>query len=135
MHRGSCLCGGVRYEVDADLKEIVMCHCGMCRKASGTAFATNAPVPEDKFRITAGAELLKGYPSSPGRMRFFCGRCGSPIYSKGIKVPNVVRLRIGALDTPVGRRPDLHYMVEFKADWDEITDTLPRFTASGPVRK
>jgi hypothetical protein len=134
-HRGSCLCGSVRYEVDAPLTQIVMCHCGMCRKATGTAFATNAPVPKEKFRVVAGAELLKEFESSPGKHRVFCGRCGSPIVSKGGKTPDIVRVRIGTLDTPVGRRPDFHFMAEFKADWDEINDGLPRYPGFEPGRR
>ena len=134
MHQGSCLCGGVRYELDAPLSEIGMCHCSLCRKASGTAYATNAPVPEARFRLLAGESLLKSYESSPGKQRVFCAHCGSPVYSKSDKQPGVLRLRIGALDTPVGRRPDYHFMTASKADWVEICDDLPRYEGPAPAR-
>ncbi|HVT36896.1 MAG TPA: GFA family protein [Nevskiaceae bacterium] len=133
MHKGSCLCGGVRFQIDAPLNEIGMCHCAMCRKASGTAFATNAPVPEDKLRIS-GAELLSSYESSPGKQRVFCSRCGSPIYSRSAKRPGVVRIRVGTLDTPVGRVPDYHFWVQDKADWYEIRDGLPQHRGVVPNR-
>ena len=135
IHRGSCLCGGVRYEVSVPLSEVVMCHCGMCRKASGTAFATNAPIPEVAFRLTGGSEHLRGYESSPGKVRAFCSRCGSPIYSKSRKQPGVIRLRVGLLDTPVGRKPDFHFMTEFKADWFDVTDGLPQHAGYAPARR
>jgi hypothetical protein len=127
MHKGSCLCGGVAYELDAALSEIGMCHCGMCRKASGTAFGTNAPVPAEKFRITRGSELLSSYESSPGKQRVFCRVCGSPVFSKSAKKPGVVRIRLGLLDTKVHRRPDYHFFVDDKADWHEIADELPQY--------
>lgn len=41
---GSCLCGEIRYVTDGDIVGINYCHCVQCRKASGTAFATNAVV-------------------------------------------------------------------------------------------
>lgn len=135
MHRGSCLCGGVRYELDAALSEIGMCHCAMCRKASGTAFAANAPVPEEKFRLLSGAGLLQEYQSSPGKLRVFCARCGSPVYGKSANKPGVLRLRLGSLDTAAGRRPDFHFMTQFKADWHEIGDDLPQHTGFEPGRK
>lgn len=127
MHKGSCLCGGIAYELDAPLTQIGMCHCAMCRKSSGTAFATNAPVPADKFHITRGAELLSRYESSPGKQRVFCRVCASPIYSESGNKPGVVRIRIGLLDTAVGRRPDYHFFVDAKADWYEVADDLPQY--------
>jgi hypothetical protein len=66
MLKGSCLCGGIRYEIDADLGPVTNCHCSQCRKAAGAAFASNASVPAMSFRFVAGAELLKEWESSPG---------------------------------------------------------------------
>jgi hypothetical protein len=64
MLKGSCLCGGIRYEIDADLGPVTNCHCSQCRKAAGAAFASNASVPAMSFRFVAGAELLKEWESS-----------------------------------------------------------------------
>lgn len=131
--RGSCLCGGVRYVVDAALTQIGLCHCQQCRKANGSAFAANAPVPEQAFRLTSGEELLRGYESSPGKQRVFCGRCGSPIYSKNLGKPGVLRLRIGLLDSPAGRSPDFHFMTAHAAEWHRISDALPQYPEYPPA--
>jgi hypothetical protein len=128
--RGSCLCGGVRYALTAPLTEIGLCHCQQCRKANGSAFAANAPVPETAFQLQVGAELLKAYESSPGKQRVFCGHCGSPIYSRNAKKPGVLRLRIGLLDTPAGHTPDFHFMTAYRADWYAIRDKLPQYPES-----
>jgi hypothetical protein len=135
MHRGSCLCGGVRYEFDAPLAEISLCHCSQCRKSNGSAFAANAPIPESAFRLLQGGELLKEYESSPGKRRVFCGRCGSPVYSKHEKKPGAIRIRLGSLDTPAGRKPDYHFFVESKADWYDICDDLPQHRGFEPGRQ
>jgi hypothetical protein len=134
MHEGSCLCGGIRFTLDAELGTILMCHCAQCRKASGTAFAANTPVAEERFTLRAGAELIREYESSPGKVRAFCARCGSPIYSKTVKLPGVLRLRLGSFDTPLGREPDCHIFAASKADWYEIRDALPQFAESPPRR-
>lgn len=131
---GSCLCGGVRYTVTAPLTQIGLCHCQQCRKANGSAFAANAPVPEDAFSLLAGVELLQSYQSSPGKQRVFCRRCGSPIYSKNAAKPGVLRLRIGLLDTPAGRTPDFHFMTAHKAEWHRIGDALPQHPEYPPGR-
>lgn len=132
---GGCLCGAVRYELRGPLGPIVMCHCGQCRKAQGGAFAVNAPVAREDFRLLAGEAELKGYESSPGKWRSFCGRCGSPIHSRRDDRPEVLRLRLGSLDgTPPGR-PAAHIHVASKAGWWRIDDALPRHAAQEPQRR
>ncbi len=79
MFKGSCLCGAVEYEFDAMPEYAGHCHCSMCRKAHGAAFGSYAIVPKDRFRFTSGAENLAVYESSPGIVRTFCRRCGSPL--------------------------------------------------------
>jgi hypothetical protein len=126
MYTGSCLCGGIRFEVDAELGPIDICHCRQCRKAQGTAFATNAPVAAAALRIVSGSDLLKAYESSPGKHRHFCSRCGSPIYSRRDTKPDVVRIRVGVINEPLNVRPHAHYYTAWKCNWWDITDDLPR---------
>ena len=122
---GHCLCGGVRFEVDGELGPIVYCHCEMCRRATGTAFATSASV-RGAFRLVAGAELVSEYQSSEGSYRAFCSRCGSPVYNR-VEGSPTRRVRLGTLDADPGGRAVAHVWVGSKAPWFEITDTLPRF--------
>ena len=69
MLHGSCLCGGVRYEISGELGPSLHCHCGQCRKASGASFATNASVSSESFRFLSGESLLTRFESSPGQFR------------------------------------------------------------------
>ena len=71
---GSCLCGAVRYRYGGALGPIAMCHCRACRKAQGTAFATNSPIDADAFRLTAGSASLREFASSPGKRRAWRAR-------------------------------------------------------------
>jgi hypothetical protein len=126
MYSGGCLCGGVRYEYSGEFSLVVYCHCSQCRKAQGTAFGTNAPIESDKFRLLSGAELLKGYESTPGKRRVFCSNCGSPLYSQVLARPELMRLRLGTLDTPLPVRPQAHIYTASKAEWYDILDGLPQ---------
>jgi hypothetical protein len=56
MITGKCLCGKVRYEINGRLGPVVYCHCSMCRRATGSAFVTNASVRANEFRVVAGSE-------------------------------------------------------------------------------
>jgi hypothetical protein len=132
MVRGSCLCGGIAWEVDGPLELMGHCHCSMCRKAHGAAFETGASTTADKFRWVRGEELIRLYESHPGSHRAFCSRCGSVI--PGVSVANEGRVFIsaGCLDDDPGTRPIAHIFVASKAPWQEITDELPCFDAYPP---
>ncbi|WP_437670357.1 GFA family protein [Sorangium sp. So ce131] len=133
MISGRCLCSGVRFEITGEIGTVVQCHCSMCRRANGTAFATNAPVHADVFRIVQGQELITEYESSPGRLRAFCSRCGSPVYSRMPDRPEIRRVRLGTLDEDPGARPVAHIWISAKAPWDTLPeDGLERFDEAPP---
>lgn len=127
MLRGSCLCGTVKYEIDAEPLVMYHCHCGDCRRASGAGFATNIAVPVESLRIVAGRDALGAFESSPNKRRYFCAACGSPIYSHGEKTKQVVSVRCGTLLDDPGTRPAFHAFVASKAPWMAICDDVPQF--------
>ena len=126
MLKGSCLCGAVTYELRSELGPIVMCHCRKCRKASGTAYATNSPVQVKDFSLLSGQDALAEFESTPGVFRVFCKHCASPLYSRRPSEPERIRLRIGTLDTPIKSKPSAHIFVGSKAEWVQICDDLPQ---------
>jgi len=126
MITGRCLCEGVRFEISGEIGSPSLCHCSLCRHASGSAFAVNAGVASAAFRVTAGPDLIREYESSPGHFRAFCSRCGSPLYSRMHAHPDFRRIRLGSLDQDPGVRPLLHVWVGSKAPWFTITDALPQ---------
>ena len=125
--QGSCLCGGVRYEVDeGGFGRVVNCHCSMCRKATGAAFRTRASVKPAAFRWLAGEALVSRYQSSPGETRTFCRVCGATLAT--FLADKEIGLPLGTLDDDPLVRPSAHVFVDSKAAWFEITDGLPRFS-------
>jgi hypothetical protein len=127
MLSGSCLCGGIKYEINGALFDALNCHCSMCRKAQGAAFRSRARVRAADFRMTAGENLLMFYESSPGNHRGFCRICGSPILTKFDSDQSVLSLPLGLLDNDPGIRPQRHVYVASKAPWFTISDDLPQF--------
>jgi hypothetical protein len=117
----------VRFRITGKLGPAGYCHCKMCQRASGSAFAANAPVRTRYFEIGSGAELVSEYESSPGKFRAFCRRCGSPLYSRRDAEPEIRRIRLGTLDGDPGRRPLAHFWVSARAPWHAIEDALPQY--------
>jgi len=132
MHRGSCLCGDVEYEVDGELGDFGYCHCTSCQKASGSAHAANCPVSHGDFRLVSGWHVLREFESSPGKFRVFCSRCGSPIYAYLASNAEVIRIRLGSLDTPFEKQPRAHTFVSERAPWAPIGDDAPQFPTWAP---
>lgn len=127
MLRGSCLCGNVSYQINGSPEVMYYCHCGMCRKATGSSFATNMLVYEADFVVTSGQAFIKAFQSSAGEQRHFCSECGSPIYSKVHERPDRISVRCGTLDNDPIVRPTEHIFTGSKAPWLEIYDGLPQF--------
>jgi len=134
MYSGSCLCGAVRIEIEGGITDIIHCHCSLCRKNSGTAFATNGFIQAKGFRIVSGAELIGFFEFKPGSKRHFCRICASPIFSSNDSDPSRLRLRLGILDSDISERPISHNFITSKANWEELDANLPRYEAFEPTR-
>lgn len=132
MATGGCLCGGVRYETSAAIEEIDHCHCTMCRRFHGAAFATNGRLSADALKITAGQEQLRVYRSSKPVERSFCGTCGASLFYRNAYVPEAIFVAIASLDEDPGLRATMHLFTGSKAPWFEITDDLPQHEAFPP---
>ena len=81
---GSCQCGAITFEGDADPEKVWLCHCTDCQAGTGSAFRVNIPVPGDRFRLLSGEPKIfikTTAESGTPRAQAFCPTCGSPIYS------------------------------------------------------
>lgn len=134
MYLGKCLCGAVAISVNGKISDIIHCHCSLCRKNSGTAYATNGFVNVDDFSIEQGQQALTAFSFKPGRTRFFCQHCGSPVYSQNDQDKTRLRIRLGIFDSEITERPISHNFVESKANWDDLDASLPRYEAFEPSR-
>ena len=137
--RGSCLCGGVRFEVDKVVGPFEICHCNRCRKVSGSMGMPAVGVLAKDYRMTAGKELVKSFSApilyeAPAYQTMFCSNCGSPV---PVPEPEGESLEIpaGLLDSDPRIRPDKHIFVEFIPPWDRIADDLPQYTIGDLVRE
>lgn len=127
MYHGSCLCGKIKFTLSDKISDIVYCHCSQCRKAQGSAFATNANVKEKSFNFVSGEENLSAYNYSAEQTKYFCKTCGSPIMSTNTANPNTVRIRLGTIESDIAERPEAHIFISSKANWENISDNLPQY--------
>lgn len=134
MYLGKCLCGAVNIQVTGKISDVIHCHCSLCRKSTGSAYATNGFVNVTDFEITQGKQLLTCFAFKPGRYRHFCAACGSPVYSSNGEDPTRYRVRLGIFDSDLQERPGSHNFVTSKANWDDLDANLPRYETFEPGR-
>ena len=124
---GGCLCGGVRFRVDAPLVVATYCHCTRCQRRTGTAASAQARIQPGSLTVTRGEELIRTYAPPDGFPKLFCGTCGSALWSRSPDDPDIISVRLGAFDGDPGIRPSLRQFCAYAAAWEDIPDDgLPR---------
>jgi len=126
---GSCLCGSVQYEVLGEGVTFYHCHCGRCRKASGTGHASNIRVsPDTAIRWTHGEELLKQFkvPDAERYFTCFCSNCGSPM-PRVVPQLGAVVIPAGSLDTQPQIQPTARIFWDSATEWSCSGDDLARY--------
>jgi hypothetical protein len=130
---GSCLCGAVRYESDADAMVAGHCHCIDCRKSGGTGHCSHLGLPEAGFNVTGELRFFDA-PADSGNIvsRGFCPTCGSPIYSTNSAMKGALFVRASSLDDPELFNPQVIVFTKRAPSWDTIPGSLPSFEGMPP---
>ena len=124
MHRGSCLCGAVSFEVAGELPGPDACHCRLCRKSSGHYFAST-DVKRAALTVRGG-DNVSWYQSSEKVRRGFCATCGASLFWDPPVDRDWIGVAMGAFDTPTDTRLRIHIFVAEKGDYYDIADGLPQ---------
>jgi hypothetical protein len=119
--RGSCLCGGVVFDVALPLRPVIACHCTQCRKTSGHFWAASS-VPMAQFALVV-QDGLRWFQSSPQARRGFCGTCGASLFWQP-KGGDSISFAAGALDGPTGLSIASHWHLEDAGDYYDVPDGL-----------
>ncbi len=126
--KGSCLCGAVSYETQAEPAIVGHCHCIDCQKSSGTGHCTHVGLPEASLKVTG---VIKFYdrPADSGNIigRGFCPECGSAIFSRNSRMDGMAFLRASSLDDPNSITPQMIVYASRAPKWDTMDPSLPSF--------
>jgi ADP-ribosyl-[dinitrogen reductase] hydrolase len=136
MPKGSCLCGGVAFEIEGELTPIQLCHARRCQKFTGSAFAPELAARRDDLRWTRGEELITSYEAPllrepPPLRRAFCRVCGSPLPAAP-EGKDFVVLLAGILDDDPGTKPFRHIFLDHRPAWDDEPGEMQRFRERPP---
>ena len=126
-HFGSCLCGQVRFEITGDFERFFLCHCGRCRKGTGSAHAANLFSSAARIDWLSGeSKIKKFHVSSTRHERSFCSDCGAALPSLQMNGTLLV-VPAGSLDGPLTIKPDAHIFVASGANWDRRLEDVRKY--------
>jgi hypothetical protein len=128
---GGCNCGAVRFEVSEPFVGSTYCHCTRCQRRTGAGASANGRAAPGSFRIVQGEDRVRAWKPETGAAKYFCGECGSALFSATTDDPPAIGVRLGAIDGDPGIRPSLRQFVAYAAIWEDIPDDgLPRYPES-----
>jgi hypothetical protein len=120
--KGKCLCGRVSWKAKGMPNAVHHCHCSMCRRWTGSAFATLVWFKRDA--VTWPTMMPKVFRSSPIALRSHCDNCGTPIYL-AYDARDDIALAAGSAEHPEQLTPTHHYGIESRLPWADLTSNMP----------
>lgn len=134
-HSGGCLCGAIRYTVSAPLTSVIACHCTHCRKISGAGSSHNVAIPTSALAITQGEPRVYADTADSGNRlnRFFCANCGSSLFSRREKTPEMTVLKAGTLDDASSLKLAMNIWTDSALPWMHIDPAITKHTRNRPV--
>jgi hypothetical protein len=123
---GGCLCGGVRYRIDGDCRDIICCHCENCRRTHGHVAAYTA-LDQSALTLVSAHTLQWFHDASPDTYRGFCNRCGASLFWDARDGGKRISVAAGSLDDSGSLQTIGHVFVAEAGSYYEISDGLPRY--------
>lgn len=127
--KGGCLCGEIRYSINADIVDAGYCHCTICQRASGAPFLVWLTIPYSGFQITQGQ--VKYFSSSEKAHRGLCSNCGTQLTFCLKQQVKTIDVTLCSLDKAEWVKPEYHIWYKSKVAWFEINDDLPKYMDAG----
>jgi hypothetical protein len=127
---GGCLCGAVRFQLTSEPSGAGWCHCRNCQLNSGSPAMAFASIAFADLVIDGDGSTLAFHASSNETQRWFCSKCGTPLWVQESLAPKTRDFSLATLDHPDAVSPEFHIYWQSRIIWDRQDDGLPRFPRS-----
>jgi hypothetical protein len=133
MRTGQCLCGAIRFTVDAEPITVRTCWCRLCQYLGAGSATVNVCFPTDSVHITGETSDYVSTADSGNKMhRSFCPTCGTPLFSAAASRPHLLFIRAGALDHRDDLAPATTIWTSQAPAWACIDPTIPSLALQAP---
>ena len=112
-HTGGCLCGAVRYQLDARPVAANACHCTACKKLTGATNLLMIVGARDAFSYEGAVQRYRRSADSGREVDIVrCATCGVRVWHEPLAALALVFISAGTLDDPSWVVPASHIWVE-----------------------
>jgi hypothetical protein len=124
---GHCLCGNIRFTVDAEPIGARMCWCHDCQRIASGSATVNVLFPQEAVRFEGEVASIEMVADSGNTVRRgFCPKCGSQLYSATIEPTGMpMRIRAGVLVDPQLIAPQAIIWAASAPGWALLDPSLP----------
>lgn len=121
-----CQCGSLTASIDDDAEPtVVMCHCIDCQRRSGSQFGSIAYYPRDSVSFAGEArEFTRATDSGSTFTTGFCPQCGSTVYARSGRMPEIVGVTAGTIADPTFPQPVRSVYEQSRHHWIALPDTM-----------
>ncbi len=123
---GGCMCGAVRYSIDALPVVQRMCWCRLCQQNAAGGPTVSAIFPTEAISVTGEVRHFEVVADSGNVMRrAFCPQCGTPLFNRGSRRPEMTVVRVGSLDHPEQFPPHTQIWASRRPAWVDDLPNIP----------
>ncbi|QCI65460.1 GFA family protein [Phreatobacter stygius] len=123
---GRCFCGAVQFQFDEPPLVARACWCRDCQYLSSGNASVGAIFRTETFTTTGEVrEYYSTADSGAAMRRRFCPKCGTPLFSEDLSLPDFMVVRAGALDDPELSRPQSTIWTASAPSWGFVDPELP----------
>ncbi len=119
---GKCLCESITFEITGEARDVINCHCSRCRRSTGHYMAATSADVED---LEVAGDTLRWYDAAEGVQYGFCSRCGSTLFWRTARRPEVISIAAGTLTPPTGLKTVAAVYASYASDYHVLDTTIP----------
>lgn len=136
-YHGGCLCGAVRYRLDARPLAVNACHCNDCKKLSGATHIRMLITRREQFTQESGETARYRKTAASGNQIDIvrCASCGVRLWHEPHANPELVFVTVGSLDDPSWAVPATHIWISRAAKDATFAEDAETWDAQPPSRQ
>jgi hypothetical protein len=118
MRTASCSCGSLRVVCEAEPQKVSLCHCLACQKRTGSTYGIAAFFRDQDVIAQGRSSLYTRKADSGFRVTFhFCPDCGSTVFWKPERLPDLTAVAAGSFADPTFPKPANAVNLETRHPW------------------
>ncbi len=130
---GGCLCGAVRYRIEAEPIQVRACWCRDCQFIGAGSGTVNVTFPSEAVHVEGELKDHASRAASGNLMhRRFCLKCRTPVTTQSEARPHLLTIRVGTLDDPEIAKPMMTIWTRSAPSWASIDAGIPRVEGQPP---